>query len=633
MSVSCLFNRSTRLLVLVAGLVALSQAMIIDNGKLAIVDGINYYVGGAPVSRISPLPSFNLTDPDLLPITVIRSTVDEFANDDLDQTIANFSRDDVFQRGFLEGHISSSFKSQNTKVVMASSNYNPYGSAVRAGLSDDIPQGPYFMSTTGSLYQAFRLYPDHQLAFTEAAISDGNGGFKPLPATTQGAMTKSVAVPSRLYYTPTPDKPLAGLRLGLKDIFHLKGLRTSGGNRAFYDFYPPQNRTGSAVQRLIDAGAVVVGKMGTVQFANGDNPTADWVDFHCPFNPRGDGYQVPGGSSSGPAAGIASYDWLDIAVGSDTSGSMRSPAGFTGLYANRPSQGVLKTDGILPLSGPLDSVGVFARDARIWSAVMRAWYRGLLADNRVYPRRLFYSRAVFPDVTTDAGRLLEGVVRKLEKFLGVQREAVDTQLKWEETYPEGAPGNVTDLLNTTYAVLTSVYQYKHLAKPFFADYAEKHDGRRPFINPDPLVRWQWGQDNGGDAAYTEAVQNKTIFKNWWETAGYGRAHNETCSEGIYIYPYSTGKTQYRNVYTDAPTKPPMGFKDSRIATMAGAPDLVVPVGEVPYNSTVSLKTEYMPVTLSFVAARGCDLMLANLVQELQDAGILRAVKTGATMYQ
>lgn len=96
-------SRGARILVLVVGLVAVSQAMIIDNGKLAIVDGINYYVGGAPVSRISPLPSFNLTDTDLLPITVIRSTVDEFANDDLDQTIADFSRDDVFQRGFLEG--------------------------------------------------------------------------------------------------------------------------------------------------------------------------------------------------------------------------------------------------------------------------------------------------------------------------------------------------------------------------------------------------------------------------------------------------------------------------------------------------------------------------------------------------
>lgn len=74
--------------------------------------------------------------------------------------------------------------------------------------------------------------------------------------------------------------------MGVKDIFDLKGLRTSGGNRAFYDLYPPRNTTGPALQRLIDAGAIVVGKMGTVQFANGDNPTADWVDFHCPFNPR-----------------------------------------------------------------------------------------------------------------------------------------------------------------------------------------------------------------------------------------------------------------------------------------------------------------------------------------------------------
>lgn len=118
-------------------------------------------------------------------------------------------------------------------------------------------------------------------------------------------MTKSVAVPSRLYYTPTAEKPLSGvslsekkkthgtrltnsaqLRLGVKDIFDLKGLRTSGGNRAFHDLYPPRNATAPAVKRLIDRGVIIVGKMGTVQFANGDNPTADWVDFHCPFNPR-----------------------------------------------------------------------------------------------------------------------------------------------------------------------------------------------------------------------------------------------------------------------------------------------------------------------------------------------------------
>lgn len=76
----------------------------------------------------------------------------------------------------------------------------------------------------------------------------------------------------------------------------------------------------------------------------------------------------------------------------------------------------------------------------------------------------------------------------------------------------------------------------------------------------------------------------------------------------------------------------MGFKDGRISIMARVPDLVVPVGEVSYNSTISLNMEYMPVTMSFVAARGCDLMLVNLIEELEKAGILKPVSTGPMMY-
>lgn len=74
----------------------------------------------------------------------------------------------------------------NNKVMIASSNYHPQGSVIGANLNSHIPQGPYFVSpATGEIYEAFRLYSDHQLAFTEAAISDGNGGFKPLPAVTE----------------------------------------------------------------------------------------------------------------------------------------------------------------------------------------------------------------------------------------------------------------------------------------------------------------------------------------------------------------------------------------------------------------------------------------------------------------
>jgi Asp-tRNA(Asn)/Glu-tRNA(Gln) amidotransferase A subunit family amidase len=117
----------------------------------------------------------------------------------------------------------------------------------------------------------------------------------------------------------------AGVRLGVKDIYDLKGLRTSNGNRAWYHLYPPAENTAFPVQKLIDAGAIIVGKMITSQFANGETATADWVDYHAPFNPRGDGYQDASSSSAGAGAGEGAYDWLDISLGSDTGKALSHP--------------------------------------------------------------------------------------------------------------------------------------------------------------------------------------------------------------------------------------------------------------------------------------------------------------------
>ena len=68
---------------------------------------------------------------------------------------------------------------------------------------------------------------------------------------------------------------------------------------------------------LINAGAVIIAKAKTVQLASGLGPR-DWIDFQCPFNPRGDGYLDPDCSSTGSAAGVAAYDWLDFSIGSDS---------------------------------------------------------------------------------------------------------------------------------------------------------------------------------------------------------------------------------------------------------------------------------------------------------------------------
>jgi hypothetical protein len=143
-----------------------------------------------------------------------------------------------------------------------------------------IPPGPYLMSaSTGNVYQAYRLFSDVQGAFTEGVIADGDGTYSTLSAAISGAQSSTIGVPSRLYYTKTASQPLAGVRLGVKDIYDIAGLKSGLGNRAYFDLYPARTTTGTAVSRLIAAGAIIIGKMKTSQFANGETATADWVDY------------------------------------------------------------------------------------------------------------------------------------------------------------------------------------------------------------------------------------------------------------------------------------------------------------------------------------------------------------------
>jgi Asp-tRNA(Asn)/Glu-tRNA(Gln) amidotransferase A subunit family amidase len=300
-----------------------------------------------------------------------------------------------------------------------------------------------------------------------------------LTAVTENLMTRSVAVPSRLYYTATKEQPLAGLRLAVKDIFHIKGLKTSGGNRAYYYLYPERNATGPAVQRLLDQGAVLVGKTGTVQFANGDRVTADWVDVHCPFNPRGDGYQDTSGSSSGSGAAIGAYEWLDLAVGSDTGGSMRGPAGRQGIYGNRPSTGAVSLNNVIPLSPHLDTAGVFARSASLWSEATHAWYANYTDDYPSYPKNVYYSTEG-ADPEDPAAKLVESFVSKLSGFLVTNYTIANISEQWAASHPTNVTSSINELLNETYAILTSNDQFNLLGRPFFSDYAAQHDGRRPF---------------------------------------------------------------------------------------------------------------------------------------------------------
>lgn len=161
--------------------------------------------------------------------------------------------------------------------------------------------------------------------------------------------------------------PLSGLSFAAKDLFAVRGHRSSAGHPAFALRQAPADRDAHAVQALLDAGADLVGVTVLDELAYslvGQNPF-----YGTPANPRAPG-RVCGGSSCGSAAAVAAC-LCDFALGTDTGGSIRVPASFCGLFGLRPSHGAISTDGLVPLAPSFDTVGFFAREPHTFESVAR----------------------------------------------------------------------------------------------------------------------------------------------------------------------------------------------------------------------------------------------------------------------
>ena len=147
-------------------------------------------------------------------------------------------------------------------------------------------------------------------------------------------MTSPFVPGSTVRIAGAPGGPLAGMTFAAKDLFDVAGHPTGGGNPDWARQYPIPTRHAWAVQRLLDAGAHLVGKTQTDELTyslNGEN-----AHYGTPVNVNAPG-RIPGGSSSGSAAAVAA-GLVDFALGSDTGGSVRAPASFCGAYGMRPTR-------------------------------------------------------------------------------------------------------------------------------------------------------------------------------------------------------------------------------------------------------------------------------------------------------
>jgi amidase len=224
--------------------------------------------------------------------------------------------------------------------------------------------------------------------------------------------------------------PLHGLSFAAKDVFDIAGERTGNGNPVWLETHPSAAKTSSAIERLLAAGANMVGKTHTDELTyslNGEN-----VHYGTPVNPNATG-RIPGGSSSGSAAAVAG-SLVDFALGTDCGGSVRLPASYCGIFGLRTTHGLVPADGVVELAPSFDTVGWFARTADIMRRVGEIL---IPAATSFVPKRLLIAQDAFAFVGRDVADALAPAVTMVATAFADQRSVkvyIDDPAAWAQTF-------------------------------------------------------------------------------------------------------------------------------------------------------------------------------------------------------
>ena len=223
-----------------------------------------------------------------------------------------------------------------------------------------------------------------------------------LHVTTDKALSQARAVDAKIAAGEEIEL-LAGIPIGIKDNMCTQGIPTTCASRILEGFVPPYEST--VTQKLADAGAVMVGKTNLDEFAMGSS--TENSAYQVTANPW-DVSRVPGGSSGGSAAAVASGE-CTVAIGSDTGGSIRQPASFCGVVGFKPTYGLVSRFGLVAFASSLDQIGPFGRTVEDTAILL-----GAIAGHD--PKDSTSLKVDIPDYTQflkpDISQLRVGVIRE-----------------------------------------------------------------------------------------------------------------------------------------------------------------------------------------------------------------------------
>ena len=223
-------------------------------------------------------------------------------------------------------------------------------------------------------------------------------------------------------------------------------------------------------------------------------------------------------------------------------------------------------------------------------------------------------------------KIIDDFLNDMEKSLSAKIVKVSIKDMWKGKHPQGVCYDLDEYLHDV-VTRTFYYGYYHAFEEFRKRYPEKHDGKPPYVVPFVHRRWAKGAAVS-DAQHGDASRRMDVYRQWLLDNVFHCDEQET----FIILPISDVQPNYRDELSPSP-EDQSALDQLFLSPILGAPDISVPIGEVPYISKISERQEYLPVLANLVGAPGHDLDLFHAIRKVFTfSGRPNSVLTGSRMF-